>query len=593
VRSRRALVIAATLAACSRSGLAIDVPPPPPCEDGGCPLCEDGARECRGDDVWACVGGERWEEVEHCPLEDGFVCARGECVLLCDENRLAPSHIGCVFWSVDLDNSASVPRDVSRLPYGVTVANPWPVPIRVVVERDDAPAGGESLPVGVLSRVVPPLDHEEIELPRREVDGPADGAPTHTALTAHAYRITTSHPVAIVQANPLEAAGFSRDTSLLLPSEMLGSRTTVLGWPQTIADGDTPETDFDPSVEDEDLRAFLAIVGTVDGTRVSIRLGRLGGALAAVVPGGPVPELRGGDTLEVVLGAFDVLNLETRGLGADPTGTVIESDRPLAVFAGSEASDVPRFASYADRQCCADHLEEQLWPDVHAGTHYVVGRRHSRRLALARAMRTSTIDVPEPEWVHVVAIDEVQLSASPPLTGLPSRLRPGEDAIARLDASHEIGATGGRIHVASALAGQDVIGVLSPLPGGDPSFVLVPPTESFARRADVVVPGGSPFDFVTIVAPREAIVLWDGSPLAELAGPDGLPACRSEESTGTFVVHQCSIAFPIVGLPPMDVLDGAQADGLHTVLADHPIGVSVSGFERYIAYGHPGAMRAR
>ncbi|NIS31039.1 MAG: hypothetical protein GWN07_12010, partial [Actinobacteria bacterium] len=56
------------------------------------------------------------------------------------------------------------------------------------------------------------------------------------------------------------------------------------------------------------------------------------------------------------------------GLNADFTGTLVEADRNVTLFVGSEASDVPRFDTYATRQCCADHLEEQLWPDQTHGT---------------------------------------------------------------------------------------------------------------------------------------------------------------------------------------------------------------------------------
>jgi len=40
---------------------------------------------------------------------------------------------------------------------------------------------------------------------------------------------------------------------------------------------------------------------------------------------------------------YDVLNLETGGFGADAdfTGTRVDADKPVAVFSGSEASDVP------------------------------------------------------------------------------------------------------------------------------------------------------------------------------------------------------------------------------------------------------------
>lgn len=271
---------------------------------------------------------------------------------------------------------------------------------------------------------------------------------------------------------------------------------------------------------------------------------------------------------------------------------MVEADAPVAVFVGSEASDVPRFDSYDGRICCADHREEQLLSDRYAGSYFVVGRQHSRRIALARAMGgTSALDVVEPEWARIVAVEDAALIASPPVAGVPATLAAGADVIITVTASFELAVTnGGRVHVMSALAGQDALGVDSALPGGDPSLTVIPPVESLARRADVVVPTGSSFDFVTVLAPREAAVLWDRAPLSELRGPDGAVACR-RESTPAFTIHQCQLSFPIIGPELVIDDDGVQMDGLHLLLADRPIGVTVSGFHRYIGYAHPGALR--
>jgi len=49
----------------------------------------------------------------------------------------------------------------------------------------------------------------------------------------------------------------------------------------------------------------------------------------------------------------------------------VHADKPVAVFTGSEASDVPFFTTFAIRDCCADHLEEQLFPTSAMGTQFV------------------------------------------------------------------------------------------------------------------------------------------------------------------------------------------------------------------------------
>ena len=98
----------------------------------------------------------------------------------------------------------------------------------------------------------------------------------------------------------------------------------------------------------------------------------------ADLPGHPM--MVAGSTVHVTLGAFDVLNLETDVAGADLTGTVVESSRPVAVFAGAEAANVP----FVDGTIVgwADHLEEQLPPDRTHGTRFVVAPMPSRTAAV-------------------------------------------------------------------------------------------------------------------------------------------------------------------------------------------------------------------
>ena len=111
----------------------------------------------------------------------------------------------------------------------------------------------------------------------------------------------------------------------------------MAGWPQTIARSDNPETNFGT-----DLRAFLTIVGTAPDTKIHLK------SAARVVPGGPFPSgLAKGAEADVVLQPFDVLNLETGDFNADFTGSTIDTNAPVAVYVGSEASDAPSFSTLA------------------------------------------------------------------------------------------------------------------------------------------------------------------------------------------------------------------------------------------------------
>src|SRR5205823_4417926 len=105
---------------------------------------------------------------------------------------------------------------------------------------------------------------------------------------------------------------------------------------------------------------------------------KLGGP---IVGGGGIPAKGKGELVEVTLGAFDVLNLESTGVPGDMTGTIVESSAPVAVFTGGERGSAP----YGDgppappnydpaMSCCTDHLEEQVLPVTSYGRQFVITR---------------------------------------------------------------------------------------------------------------------------------------------------------------------------------------------------------------------------
>ncbi len=616
------------------------------CVEGiGCAACFPGARGCiDAATVGVCSedgGGLRPEE--SCDTENGFVCDEGRCLSLCEQAANTYSYQGCEFYAVDLDNAALGPdRDASSQQFAVVVSNPGRLPAEVRIEVNDA-AVGEALQVREVARaVVPPGDLEVFELPRREVDGSSSNqdcrpddrscpqgevcvcssmdteppcfcrnAPeanglddgTHTALTSHAYRVRSNVPIIAYQFNPLDNVGvFSNDASMLAPVTALDGHYTVVGWPQTIADGpsDVPGEDFDPSRDDEDLRAFLTLVGVEPNTSVRITLGE---QMRRVVAGGPVPQMGPGDSLEVELGPFDVLNLETALLNSDFTGTRIESEKPLAVFVGSEASDAPRFVSYEYRQCCADHLEEQLFPRRALGSSYVIARMPARTRALNAAFVTDTrvAEVDEPEWVRVVAVEgltTVRTTLPPPMDAFTLDGDRGEDMLIEARQDFLLWTDENRpVAVLQVQASQQVVGIPSRLPGGDPAILAVPPREQWRRDYVFLTPDKYAFDFVTIAAPAEANVLLDGKPLqewgCERAAADGIERGPMDPPPD-LLVYRCTLSLPdVYGEPPVRVEPGLQRDGVHRLVADLPVSLLVYGFDAYVSYAYVAGLNLK
>jgi hypothetical protein len=436
-------------------------------------------------------------------------------------------------------------------------------------------------------RTVAPDDLAVFLLERSEVDGSSlfgldDG--THTAITSRAYRIVSTAPIVVYQFNPLENVDvFSNDASILLPATAAGEEYIVLGWPQTIAD-----TPFEPSTDmGRDLRAFVAIVATADSTTVRVEL-PLSETLRVTGDGLTVPDLYGGDSLEVTLDEFDVLNLESadHAFGADFTGTLVRASRPVTVFSGNEASDVPTFATLSERQCCADHLEQQLYPANTSGRSYLVGHTPYRMEAVSAAGG----DVPvheEPEYFRILALaDDTLVRTTLPLH--PTLHLDRAEHVTLMSERDFALVSDKPVTVGQFVASQQNLGLHCSypdvdIPGGDPCYILVSPVEQWRSEYVFLTPGEYAFDFVIILHHEGDPVRLDGRPLP--------PTCRTEALAGPagedYAVTRCQLSFPEVG-PTGGVSPGDQDDGVHEVSSDEPVGIVVYGFDCRVSYGYPG-----
>jgi hypothetical protein len=620
-----------------------------------CVTCRPNEISCRGNNVVRCnEDGTANEVVEECLIDDGEICAGGECVNTCEQSVRDRSYQGCEFWAADLDNAGiGVGQDASAQPYAVVVSNPWPVATLVTIERNDALPGEEAAISQVTSVVVPPGDLEIFELPRREVDGassnrscidaadcdrgelcvgtcrndvgvsvgdsgcsalsdcPEAGAVcdlsagvcrtrldslgvddgTHTALTSRAYRVRSQLPIVAYQFNPLDNVGvFSNDASLLLPTSALDGTYTVNAWPQTLAN--TTDVNTNSNI---DLRAFLTILGTEASTVVRVTLG---GEVVRVLPGGPVAESFAGDQVRVTLGPFDVLNLETQGFNADFTGSSVVASAPVAVFVGSEASDAPRFEDLRTRQCCADHLEEQLIPDSALGREFIVGRMPPRTTSLNAAFLDPSNGVGmfnEPESVRVLAVAPGLTTIDTSLPAPDDRfdLGQGESRILNVRQDFLLNASL-PVSVIQVLPSQAAVGIPDRLPGGDPSLIVVPPIAQYRREYVVLTPLYYGFDFITILASRTARIRLDGAALpatCTTSPADGIARLPTDPPP-RYVVHRCQFSYPdvIVQGNASRVEDGLQDDGVHTLVSDEPVGVILYGFDSYVSYAYVGGL---
>jgi hypothetical protein len=573
------------------------------CTSQGCRSCEPGGLSCQGLNLVRCRddgAGFLPTPVQGCDASKGMICDGSGCTNACALARANRSYVGCEYWAVDLDNAVVDIGNAAAQQFAVVLSNPSPLPAQVRILVSEAGQQKE-----VAARTVAPGALEAILLPPREVDGSPPGqfnAGGGTALTPGAYKIESTAPIVAYQFNPLANAGvFSNDASLLIPTSALaadaksetGASYLVLGWPQTIATTSDPRTNFGI-----DLRAFLTIVATRSSTQVKVRLG------ADIVgdSAGRVPARKRGETLELTLEPFDVLNLETAGFGADFSGTRVEASRPVAVFSGAEAADVPDFLDLSERRCCADHLEEQLFPLPTLGTTFIALASASRSQALKDAGATIVARA-EADYFRLLGAGElssVRTSLPPPLDQLavsgskPLQLRSERDFTVQ---------SAEPLIVGQFLASQEDAGISPALPGGDPSFILLPPVEQFRKEYLFLTPDKYAFDFIAVATPAGNKITLDGRPLVDGWSPGlGMKLRCTRSAVGKlrrpgdkhdteFEAVKCQLSFPKVlpdKSPPDNLARGEQDDGVHRLVAEQPVGLVVYGFDAFVSYGYPG-----
>ena len=288
---------------------------------GVCAECYPGTKQCDGDWAQTCGAAGLWEDTQNC-LSLGGECSNGTCSSACGATGKL-SNEGCDYWVVDMDNKGAA----ADSPYAVIVSNLNTTPVSVTVS---AQAGAGQAPATVASGTVAPGDLEIFQLPQQNMG--------ETGIFWKAARVEATGPIVAYQFNPLENVDvFSNDASLLLPSNTFGTEYIVVSREEI------------PSDKYGAFRGSVSIVATSAETEVTVV------PSAPIRAGSTVPALAIGQSHTVVLQPYQVLNLQSDALGSDLTGTIVTSTKPVAVFGGHEAA-------VGDQQCCADHLEQQLFP---------------------------------------------------------------------------------------------------------------------------------------------------------------------------------------------------------------------------------------
>ncbi|HEY5920424.1 MAG TPA: IgGFc-binding protein [Kofleriaceae bacterium] len=525
---------------------------PTGCVDSlGCVDCVPGTMFCKDGNVHQCdATGMPGGEVMACA--GSTLCVDGACVDACAEAVTSKSYIGCEYWAADLDNAqdivglqgslncdpifgvpgvknATLPvcfnmmgggaiagfcdppnaacpanftcqnqpicyLDAHLSPFAIVVSNPQPKDSNVTVLGPGGQMIQRIVPAGQVASILPQMGGA---IPDQSIDG--------TIKAAKAYKVTSDLPIVAYQFNPLDNVNvFSNDASLLIPKTAYDTDYYVMAWATLDRRNPLPGS--------HRFYGYVTIVSPADGTQIEVT------PTVAVQASATQTTLAAGVPAMFTLNAHEVLQLQATGAG-DLTGTHITSPNmmPFGVFGGHEAAffaeATPPNPQYTS-PCCADHLEEMLFPSTTWG----------KQFALARsAMRADNL-MP-PDYIRIMAQKPgtaVTFMPAPSATvsGNCGALGPGQFCDVKIMGDTEINSNE-PILVGHYLQASIWSGFFDSIGNGDPSMAIAVPTEQYRKDYTILIPNSYMNNYLSISAKATGGVSVDGTPVTLTNFPGG------------------------------------------------------------------------
>ncbi len=591
-------------------------------------VCFPGTTQCKSPtEQNVCSDTGAWV-AQACSSLPGFSsaaeCAAGACIDECADAVRAKSYFGCEYWSAIPDNSVDVffkggatsGQGTNDSSFAFVVTNRSQREAQVKVFRQ---SGGTEVLLKTVT--VEGRDGASKGLAVIKVPWQSIGAANATVglgvagKQPYGYRLVSTRPITVYQFSPLDAdvettktcsgdfsctdvqgakcvAGkchnftYSNDASLLLPAHILGTSYVVVSADHVISRSILGTQNIGNSQ--------VTIVATQNGTTLKFK------STTKTAAGTGAPSIARGSTGTFTLNAYDVLQITTDNDGADLecsslpawcrvdsdlTGSVITSDKPVAVFGGAACNQTP-----FDKSAC-DHIEEMIFPFNTWGKTFVAQQSHPLRLTSGGFASPSAA---APDYWKIVAACPattcpngtlITLSAPPtagdvlkpdrclPGTSLTTnncRLAGGTAAFFRSKSSFTVVADQ-PIAVAQFFAGQEA--TTSAATQGDPSLVLLPPAEQWRNTYTVLAAPGIKDNYLglSIDDSKVSSVLVDGA---------AVPGFTTVAGTNYRVVnHPVSVGthtIQVIARPGQTQLPGA--------------GVTIYGFDSYVSYGYTGGL---
>lgn len=326
--------------------------------------------------------------------------------------------------------------------------------------------------------------------------------------------VTAEDPVVVYGLNQITQ---TTDAFLGLPTDVLGTEHIILGFGQAFAG----------------VGSEFAVVGVENGTIVTI------------IPSVTTGARMAGESFVVTLNALDVYQLQTNAVSGDLSGTIVTSDKPVAVFGGNRCAQVPVGTNFCD------HLVEQLPPTSTWGTSF---------LTVSLATRTGG------DLFRVIARDDgTQVFLDGVSQGTINRAEFMEFDLPS-GGVHEISTSGPALLMQYAKGSQ--ADNVTPA-AADPFMMMIPPSEQFLSGYTLTTPAASPVSFTNFIN--------------VVVRTDDIVSCTID---GEFFMA----TFTPIGASGFSGAQEPVGIGAHVLSCPNPFGAYAYGFAFVESYGYPGGM---
>lgn len=442
-----------------------------------------------------------------------------------------PSHIGCEFFGLDLDQAGLADFD----PYGFVVLNPLADTVEVELSRHS----GRSWQL---------IEDRSIAGQDAHLFLPSDNQVYGTGIhPGSAFRIRSSQPVVVVQSGPV-VAGASSSATMLQPAAAWTNHSRVIGWRTHEGVGE---------------RSFLGLIARNEATPLTLDLS------FGLVPGGGIELPPADDPLQLVLGPGELARLDAAATDAEIdhgiSGTDIHSgqEHPFSVFAAHTCGAIPDY----DGSC--GHMQEQLTPQL-VGERFVAPRLVSvedPELGLIHERTMVQVVPTEPNtlvrFVHDDGVEFESVIVDP------------DEPYAVYTADHDLAVIADRpVLVAAYMTNTQLTGY------GSPSMVQLAPVEQWTGTHWVWLPAG--FDAQLLVSTRSGATIQ----VQQIASLDDDPL----DPLPPQLLELVGVSAPEIG--ERMVARVPVGPGVHRVETSEPSSVVVAGWRPEDGFAYLGGWGA-